>query len=108
LTNKTAHEDGLDPKTVLPKLRGEFAPQIEAYAKMLRNLHGADLAVRGGLYYPRMALLDCGSCRRKSGVCGVSGASGVSGVGLVSGLLGFAEFFREHVAIGQNEPLGTA
>ena len=55
---KTAHEDGLDPKTVLAELRGEFAPQIEAYAKMLRNLHGADLAVRGGLYYPRMALLD--------------------------------------------------
>ncbi|MDR3753453.1 MAG: UvrD-helicase domain-containing protein [Terracidiphilus sp.] len=55
---KTAHEDGLDSKTVLAELRYEFAPQIEAYAKMLRNLHGADLAVRGGLYYPRMALLD--------------------------------------------------
>jgi ATP-dependent exoDNAse (exonuclease V) beta subunit len=55
---KTAHEDGLDPKIVLAELRGEFAPQIEAYAKILRNLHGADSAVRGSLYYPRMALFD--------------------------------------------------
>jgi ATP-dependent helicase/nuclease subunit A len=55
---KTAHEDGLDPKAALPGLRSEFAPQVEAYARVLRNLHGADAAVRGGLYYPRMALLD--------------------------------------------------
>ncbi len=55
---KTAHEDGLDPKAALPELRRGFAPQIEAYAKFLRNLHGADATVRGGLYYPRMALLD--------------------------------------------------
>ena len=55
---KTAHEDGLDAKAVLAELRGEFAPQIEAYAKVLRNLHGADAVVRGGLYYPRMALFD--------------------------------------------------
>jgi len=55
---KTAHEDGLDPKAALPELRRAFAPQVEAYAKVLRNLHGADAAVRGALYYPRMALLD--------------------------------------------------
>ena len=55
---KTAHEDGLDPKAALPELRSAFAPQIEAYAKVLRNLHGADAAIRGGLYYPRMALFD--------------------------------------------------
>jgi ATP-dependent exoDNAse (exonuclease V) beta subunit len=55
---KTAHEDGLDPKAALPALRRMFAPQIEAYAKVLRNLHGAEAAVRGGLYYPRMALFD--------------------------------------------------
>ncbi|MGD0739252.1 MAG: UvrD-helicase domain-containing protein [Terracidiphilus sp.] len=55
---KTAHEDGLDPKAALPELRREFAPQIEAYAKFLRNLHGANARVRGGLYYPRMALFD--------------------------------------------------
>jgi ATP-dependent exoDNAse (exonuclease V) beta subunit len=55
---KTAQGDGLDPKAALAELRSEFAPQIEAYAKILRNLHGADAPVRGGLYYPRMALLD--------------------------------------------------
>ncbi len=46
------------PKAALPELRSEFAPQIEAYATILRNLHGADATVRGGLYYPRMALFD--------------------------------------------------
>ena len=51
---KTAHEDGLDPAAALPELRRIFAPQIEAYAKVLRKLHGADAPVRGGLYYPRM------------------------------------------------------
>jgi len=39
-------------------LRRVFAPQLEVYAKFLRNLHGADAAVRGSLYYPRMGLLD--------------------------------------------------
>jgi hypothetical protein len=39
-------------------LRRIFAPQIEAYAKVLRNLHGADEPICGGLYYPRMSLLD--------------------------------------------------
>jgi len=55
---KTAHEDGLDPASALPELRRQFAPQIEAYAAVLRNLHGAGVRLCGGLYYPRMALLD--------------------------------------------------
>ena len=55
---KTAHEDGLDPAAALPELRRIFAPQIEAYAQVLRKLRGADAPVRGGLYYPRMSLLD--------------------------------------------------
>jgi ATP-dependent exoDNAse (exonuclease V) beta subunit len=55
---KTVREDGLDPAAALPELRRIFAPQIEAYAKVLRNLRGADAPVRGGLYYPRMSLLD--------------------------------------------------
>jgi ATP-dependent exoDNAse (exonuclease V) beta subunit len=54
----TAQGDGLDPKSALAELRRVFAPQLEAYAKFLRNLHGADAAVRGSLYYPRMGLLD--------------------------------------------------
>lgn len=56
--HESAHEDGLDPKAALPDLRRMFAPQVEAYAKALRNLHGAGAEIRGGLYYPRMALLD--------------------------------------------------
>jgi ATP-dependent helicase/nuclease subunit A len=55
---KSPQVNDLDPKVSLAELRVEFAPQIEAYAKMLRNLHGADAAVNGGLYYPRMGLLD--------------------------------------------------
>jgi ATP-dependent exoDNAse (exonuclease V) beta subunit len=55
---KTAQGGGLDPKAALTELRRAFAPQIEAYAKVLRNLHGADAPLRGGLYYPRMALFD--------------------------------------------------
>ena len=55
---KTAHEDGLDPAALLPELRRQFAPQIEAYAAVLRNLRGANINLCGGLYYPRMALFD--------------------------------------------------
>jgi ATP-dependent helicase/nuclease subunit A len=55
---KTTQGSDLDPRAALTELRSEFAPQIEAYAKVLRNLRGADTAVRGGLYYPRTALFD--------------------------------------------------
>ena len=55
---KTAHEEGLDPASALPELRRTFAPQVEAYAKLLRNLYGTETPVRAGLYYPRMSLLD--------------------------------------------------
>jgi ATP-dependent exoDNAse (exonuclease V) beta subunit len=55
---KTAHEEGVDPTVALAELRRVFAPQIEAYASVLRNLHGASAAVFGGLYYPRMAQFD--------------------------------------------------
>ena len=55
---KTAHEDGADPDAALPELRRRFAPQVEAYARVLRNLHGADAAIRCGLYYPRMLRFD--------------------------------------------------
>jgi len=55
---KTAHADNDDPTAALPGLRRIFAPQIEAYAEVLRNLHGRDAILRAGLYYPRMLLLD--------------------------------------------------
>jgi ATP-dependent exoDNAse (exonuclease V) beta subunit len=54
---KTAHESGKDPQS-LAKLRTLFAPQLEIYAEVLRNLHGEDAAIRAALYYPRMAALD--------------------------------------------------
>jgi ATP-dependent helicase/nuclease subunit A len=55
---KTAHAEVLSPHFALPKLREEFAPQLEAYAEFLRNLHGADAPVRAGLYYPRLSAFD--------------------------------------------------
>jgi ATP-dependent exoDNAse (exonuclease V) beta subunit len=55
---KTAHADSLDPAVTLPELREIFAPQVEAYARFLRNLHGADAPIRVGLYYPRMLQFD--------------------------------------------------
>jgi ATP-dependent exoDNAse (exonuclease V) beta subunit len=55
---KTAHQDGADAETALPELRKVFAPQIEAYAQVLRNLRGADAKICGGLYYPRMMQFD--------------------------------------------------
>ncbi len=55
---KTTQEGGLDPAAALPQLRAIFAPQVEAYGKILRNLHGVDVRVCGGLYYPRMAQFD--------------------------------------------------
>ena len=55
---KTAHADAPDSASALPALRTLFAPQLEAYAKILRNLHGEDAVLRAGLYYPRMLALD--------------------------------------------------
>ena len=55
---KTAHADNLAPAAALPELRRIFAPQLEAYAQILRHLHGQEAVIRAGLYYPRMLLLD--------------------------------------------------
>jgi ATP-dependent helicase/nuclease subunit A len=57
---KTAHSgsSGQNPSAALSEFRKLFAPQLEAYATMLRNLLGADAVLRAGLYYPRMLLLD--------------------------------------------------
>ncbi|MGO9637864.1 MAG: UvrD-helicase domain-containing protein [Terracidiphilus sp.] len=55
---KTTHAGNLDPAQALPGLRELFAPQLEAYAGLLRNLHGGDAPVYAGLYYPRLSLLD--------------------------------------------------
>jgi ATP-dependent exoDNAse (exonuclease V) beta subunit len=55
---KTAHDDDLHPAAKLPEFRRAFAPQLEMYATLLRNLHGADARLRAALYYPRMSLFD--------------------------------------------------
>lgn len=55
---KTAHDENANPAEALPALRKIFAPQLEAYAAVLRNLRGADTPICAGLYYPRMLLLD--------------------------------------------------
>jgi ATP-dependent exoDNAse (exonuclease V) beta subunit len=55
---KTTHAGNIDPEQALPGLRELYAPQLEAYASLLRNLHGGDAPVFAGLYYPRIPLLD--------------------------------------------------
>ncbi|HEX3891799.1 MAG TPA: UvrD-helicase domain-containing protein [Terracidiphilus sp.] len=55
---KTAHADNLDPSTALRSLRALFAPQLQAYAAILRRLPGGEKPLRAGLYYPRMGQFD--------------------------------------------------
>jgi ATP-dependent helicase/nuclease subunit A len=55
---KTAHADRSDRSAALAKFRPLFASQLELYGRVLRNLHGQDVAVRAGLYYPRMLAFD--------------------------------------------------
>jgi ATP-dependent exoDNAse (exonuclease V) beta subunit len=55
---KAAHADVPAPSAALPGLRTLFAPQVETYARILRNLQGRDTIIRAGLYYPRMLLFD--------------------------------------------------
>lgn len=55
---RSAGKGGPDLEAELSELRRIFAPQIEAYATVLRNLHGVEVSICGGLYYPRMLLLD--------------------------------------------------
>jgi ATP-dependent helicase/nuclease subunit A len=49
---------GTDASAVLARLREVFAPQLEAYAAVLRNLHGKDTVICAGLYYARMLEFD--------------------------------------------------
>jgi len=55
---KTAHTEEVDPGHAARELRPLFAPQLEIYAQVLRNLHGPDARVYAGLYYPRMTHFD--------------------------------------------------
>jgi ATP-dependent exoDNAse (exonuclease V) beta subunit len=55
---KTASGDEVDPAVALSDLRRIFAPQLQTYARVLRNLKGANASICAGLYYPRMGLFD--------------------------------------------------
>jgi ATP-dependent helicase/nuclease subunit A len=55
---KSAHPDASDPADSLPRLRELFSPQLAIYAEVLRGLHGRDVAIRAGLYYPRLPAFD--------------------------------------------------
>jgi ATP-dependent helicase/nuclease subunit A len=58
---KTANANDVnetDPASVLPRLRALFAPQLQAYAEVLRKLHGDSARIHAGLYYPLMLLFD--------------------------------------------------
>jgi ATP-dependent exoDNAse (exonuclease V) beta subunit len=55
---KTASTPGSDRDTAVSALRSVFAPQLEVYARVLRQIHGDAITVRAGLYYPRWTRLD--------------------------------------------------
>lgn len=55
---KTSHADTTDPAATVAELRTLFAPQLAAYAAVLRGLHGADARVCAGLFYPRISQFD--------------------------------------------------
>jgi hypothetical protein len=55
---KTAHARPGDQEQNLAELRALFAPQLEVYAQVLRNLHGTEIPIRAGLYYPQMLQFD--------------------------------------------------
>ena len=55
---KSAHPELIDPAEALPRLRAIFAAQLETYAEVLRGLHGRNIEIRAGLYYPRLLAFD--------------------------------------------------
>jgi ATP-dependent helicase/nuclease subunit A len=55
---KTAHADFARNEVPLRDFRATFAPQLEMYGAVLRNLHGPNAQLRAGLYYPRISAFD--------------------------------------------------
>lgn len=53
-----ANESQFDAEAAPLRLRELFAPQLEAYAAVLRNLRGNEAPICAGLYYPHMLALD--------------------------------------------------
>jgi ATP-dependent helicase/nuclease subunit A len=48
----------IESEASLPELRQLFQPQLDLYARLLHLLHGPDVEVHAGLYYPGMRLFD--------------------------------------------------
>ena len=55
---KTAQAGNMDPEQSIREMRRLFAPQLELYAQVLRNLKGEEVRIHAGLYYPRMLRFD--------------------------------------------------
>jgi ATP-dependent helicase/nuclease subunit A len=55
---KTAILAEADDPAKVAKLRAVFAPQLDVYTRMLRQLHGASIKVNVGIYFPGMKFLD--------------------------------------------------
>ena len=55
---KTALYSGSDVAGFLAEQRGFYEPQLTAYGRALRKLYGEDLALRFGLYFPRIGRLE--------------------------------------------------
>jgi ATP-dependent exoDNAse (exonuclease V) beta subunit len=55
---KTGRPGSKDQQQWLARERQIYAPQLTAYGRALRALHGAETPLRLGLYYPALAKLD--------------------------------------------------
>jgi hypothetical protein len=55
---KTGTAPSGDRQAFLQAERALYAPQLLAYARALRALHGPDTLLRAGLYYPTITVLD--------------------------------------------------
>ncbi len=55
---KTASYSGGDVTGFLVEQRAFYEPQLASYGRVLRKLHGDSLALRFGLYFPRIGRLE--------------------------------------------------
>jgi ATP-dependent exoDNAse (exonuclease V) beta subunit len=56
---KTVQAPEGDVQTALAASRALYSPQLETYARVLRQIHGSHIPIHVGLYYPAWAQLDC-------------------------------------------------
>jgi ATP-dependent exoDNAse (exonuclease V) beta subunit len=55
---KTSLYSGNDVAVFLAQQRAFYEPQLASYGRALRKLHGEDLRLRFGLYFPRIVRLE--------------------------------------------------